>query len=174
MSVILALIGVVVGVAAVYFAVAPQRSIRRLGSVERFRRARRHLKRELGSLFERSLAEQQAFCFHSDLPVLTREGWIPSRPLPLESVLLHLRTDSGNDGLAAARSRVRGHLPRRDDGHRVGIYSEATGLYDRPQVWFDMCAYRLLEVLPREPGAEAVEGAIRLTFGLVRQPHFGS
>jgi len=93
-GVALAVVGVLAGVAAVYFAVAPQRSVKRLGSVDRFGVARRHLKRQVGSLFEESLAEQERFRHDRELPVLAREHWIPSRPLPLGSVLLVLRDTS--------------------------------------------------------------------------------
>ena len=45
--------GVFVGVVAVYLAVAPQRRVKRLASIGRFKRTRSYLKRQVGSLYER-------------------------------------------------------------------------------------------------------------------------
>ena len=150
-SAALAFAGVLIGVVAVYLAVAPQRRVKRLASIDTFRRTRSYLKRQIGSLYERSLAEQERFRFNKELPMLTRKHWIPSRPLPLDSVVLRLREPSVAVGLAEARRRVGRYLPRREDGGRLDTYSEAVGLYDRPQVWFDSCAYRLVDVVPAAP-----------------------
>lgn len=88
----LAVAGVLVGVVAVYLAVAPQRLVKRLRSIDRFLQGRRHLKRHIGQLFERSLMEQERFCFDKEIPMLTRKYWIPSKPLPLESICSALET----------------------------------------------------------------------------------
>jgi hypothetical protein len=81
---VLAVMGVAVAAVAAYLALGPHRSVRRLGSVEAFRRTRGHLKRQIGSLYERSLSEQERYRFDKELPVLTREHWIPPGPLPVK------------------------------------------------------------------------------------------
>src|SRR5262249_23705301 len=141
MTTALAFTGVLIGLAAVYLAVAPQRSVKRRASIDRFRRARSNLKLQIGSLYERSLAEQERFRHDKELPVLTREYWIPSQPLPLDAVLLQLREPPLTGDLAEARRKVGHYLPRRQEGGKLDTYSEAVSLYDRPQVWFDSCAY---------------------------------
>ena len=65
---------------------------KRLRSIDRFLQGRRHLKRHIGQLFERSLMEQERFGFDKEIPMLTRKYWIPSKPLPLESICSALET----------------------------------------------------------------------------------
>ena len=164
----LAIAGLLAGVAAVYFAVAPQRLVKKLRSIDRFLQGRRHLKREIGHLFARSLIEQEHFCSDTEIPLLTKERWIPSGPLPLDSISLRLRSISATEQVAEAKRKVRHYLPRRDSGGRVDTYSEAVGLFDQPEIWFDSCSYRLLEVnAGRTEGRMGGEG-IQLTFGLAR------
>jgi hypothetical protein len=164
----LSVAGVLVGIAAVYLAVAPQRLVKRRGSIDRFGRGRRHLKLHIGRLFQQSLLEQEQFRFDKEAPILTKEGWIPSRPLPLDAVLLQLRDTSEREDVAEARRRVRRYLPRRDGGGRVDTYSEAVGLFDRPGIWYNGCSYRLLEVVPRKPVAASSAEVLRLTLGMAR------
>ena len=163
----LAAIGIVVGAMAAYLAVAPQRSVKRLGSIERFRRTRGHMKRRIGDLYERTLFEQQRYRSDKELPILTCNHWIPREPLPLDEVQLLMDAADPGD-LRLARSKVRRHLPVGNDGKQAETYSDVVYLYDRPQVWFDSCAYRLMAVTPtvgpRQPG----EPSITLTFSTAR------
>jgi len=164
----LALAGVLIGLAAVYLAIAPQRRARTLGSIDAFRRTRSHLKRDVGSLYERSLAEQDGSRFYKELPILTREHWIPPQPLPSDAVELELRELTVTLDPAEARRRVSRYLPRRGNGSTVDSYSEAIGLYDRPQVWFNGGAYRLMDVVAQAATPGTGGTAFRLTFGPAR------
>jgi hypothetical protein len=135
--------------------------------VDKFERTRRHLKSKIGELVQRSLAEQEPFCADQELPVLSKEKWIPPGPMPLEQVSLRLRSAADAESLDEAKRRVRRLLPLARDRSGVESYSEAVGLYDRPKIWFDSCSYRLLEVRP-----DSYEGAdstgVRLTFAPAR------
>src|SRR5690242_6391495 len=102
----LAVAGVLVGVVAVYLAVAPQRFVKRLRSIDRFLQGRRHHKRNIGQLFVRSLMEQEDFCFDKEIPMLTKRHWIPSKPIPLESILLYLRNALATEEIANAKKKV--------------------------------------------------------------------
>jgi hypothetical protein len=86
----------------------------------------------------------------------------------LESVLLQLREVSGAEDVAEAKRRVRRYLPRRDGGGLVETYSEAVGLFDRPEIWFDSSSYRLLEVNAGEPSPASSREELKLTLGMSR------
>jgi len=85
-SATLAFAGVLVGVVAVYLALAPQRRVKRLASIDTFKRTRSYLKRQVGSLHERSLAEQERFRFDKELRKL-RSLSQPYSGVPLTRVL---------------------------------------------------------------------------------------
>lgn len=123
--------------------------------MEKFKATRRHLKGHVGELLEQAIAEQKSFLGHDDLALLTRPGWIPERPLPLEAVELRLREETASESLAPARARVRAELGEVDG------YSSAIELFDRPNIWFDSASYRLL-------GVKATPGGMRLEYTLAR------
>jgi hypothetical protein len=161
---LLVIVGLVIALLATYYAAAPHRSAKRLVSVDRFRATRRHLKAHIGELFEQAIAEQKESRADEDLALLTKPGWVPAEPLPLESVHLRLRDETTGESLAPARAKVRDALPRSEGGGEIESYSEAIGLFDRPNIWFDSCSYRLLNA---EITAEETSGML-LEFSLAR------
>jgi hypothetical protein len=162
-----AAVTVVAAIVAWRQAVEPRRRAARQGSVEQFQRIRRHLKLNIAELTTLSLGEHQRFRGDRELPVLTREHWIPSAPLPLDSVPLRLEPQADGDSTAEAAAKVRALLPFGRD--RLGdlSYSEAIGLYDPPAIWFDSASYRLLGcTAKRAPGGGANE--LELSFQVAR------
>jgi hypothetical protein len=123
--------------------------------VDNFKATRRHLKGRVGDLVEQAAAEQKDARAHDDLALLTKTGWIPGRPLPLDSVELRLREATAGESLDPARAQVRAGLPQ------VESYSEAIGRFDPPNIWFDSPSYRLMGVEPTADG-------VRLEFALAR------
>lgn len=162
----LSVAGVLVAVAAAYLALAPQRSARGEAGIERFRRTRRHLKGNIGALAVQAIGEQESLRAGQELPVLAPEDWIPSRPLPVQSISLKLHASALDEGLAKSRVHARRLLPT--GRHGVDSYSAAIGLYDQPKIWFDGRVYRLLDIQPdrREEGPRG--GGLELTFGVAR------
>ncbi|MEU9272662.1 hypothetical protein AB0E04_45845 [Streptomyces sp. NPDC048251] len=79
------------------------------------------------------------------IPLLTKEGWIPSRPLPLHQVLLEYVEDPGSEYLHRARAQLVHYWPTAA-GQSARRYSDAVQRYDRPRSFFDGTSYRLLGV----------------------------
>jgi hypothetical protein len=122
---LLVIVGLVIALLATYYAAAPHRSAKRLVSVDRFRATRRHLKAHIGELFEQAIAEQKESRADEDLALLTKPGWVPAEPLPLESVHLRLREETTGESLAPARAKVRDALPRGEGGGEIESYSNS-------------------------------------------------
>ncbi len=168
LGIVLAAAAVVAAFATWRLAVAPWRSATEEASAERFRSTRRHLKREICKLVPASLAEQDRFRADRELPVLTKEHWIPANPLPLELVSLRLDPAVDDESLTEAKERVRRLLPFHRDRHEIRSYSEAVGLYDRPAIWFNGPSYRLLKVCPAEQDQGCGRPGLELTFAAAR------
>uniref|UniRef100_UPI003F49450E hypothetical protein n=1 Tax=Nocardia suismassiliense TaxID=2077092 RepID=UPI003F49450E len=76
--------------------------------------------------------------------LLTKHEWVPSAPIPLGSVAIHLEsgpTIQYPSLLEAARAG----LPRRADGSQYSSYADAIGELAPPKVFENRTTYRLLE-----------------------------
>ncbi len=117
--------------------------------------------REVRSLMTRSRQElsHAAAGLYPDLPrvagtdLLTRPGWLPPAPLPLDDVRLEWSGDPPPPGtdLAPLASHV---LPWRAPGERFGTYAQAIAALDPPALFENRVCYRMLDanlVAPR-PG----------------------
>jgi hypothetical protein len=149
-------------------AIEPRRRAARQGSVEQFQRVRRHLKLNIAELIPQTIAEYERIRVDRELPVLTKEHWIPPAPLPLDSVSLRLEPHADDDGIAEARAKVRHLLPFGRDGLGDLSYSEAIGLYDPPAIWFDSASYRLLGARKADHAPDDSINEFQLTFQVAR------
>ena len=91
-----------------------------------------------------------------NLPVLAGPGWIPERPLPLDSVLLcpppSARLSQAPEGaFLQAITRTRSWWPSRPDGETTSTYAEAIASRDPPTTFENRWSYRLVEI---DAGAE--------------------
>ncbi len=124
-----------------------------------FAATREYLKARRGALAILAVANQQSFQSDGDIPLLTKPGWIPSRPLLLSDVVLRLRESSqeGERLLVEARSRLLPYWPLDENGQRPEKYSQAIVEYDKAARMEDRPSYRLTDVLfdkssPLTPG----------------------
>jgi hypothetical protein len=91
--------------------------------------------------------------------LLTRQGWIPEAPVPLENVgLTWCDTWPGAsvDGSEPESERVR---PLRADGGRYATYADAVDSLARPRLFEDRPCYRFLDLRP-------AGGRVDLGFGM--------
>ena len=156
--------GLAVAVLAAALAWSPQRLASRDRGVARFLRVRRHVRAHRADLTERCIERQAEHRADESLPVLTRPGWIPARPLPLAAVKLVLREALPQEQLHRARADLRRHWPREAGKGRLETYAAAVEALDRPGIWFNGPSYRLLEVTP--PSADRPDEGPRLTLAL--------
>lgn len=157
----LATLGVVVGVLgtaaailAVLLARGPHRDAQRSMTVGRFLDTRQHLKEHGPRLVELALVEHSGLLADREIPLLTRPGWIPPTPIPLDGVVLRRVGRQPPDRFDAALAKLRGYWPIRPSGERMERYHEAVATYDKPTNWFNGASYRLLEVATRERTVE--------------------
>jgi hypothetical protein len=121
-----------------------------------WRRTRGYLNVSRHRLTGLALAGFPAGWFAAGTSLLTRPGWIPDRPVPLDQVRLRWSpapAPARFDGAAPELSAVR---PLRDGQGAYPRYSEAVGDLARPGLFENRTCYRLLEVNPGGP---------ELTFG---------
>ena len=116
---------------------------------------RSHLVEHRHELGHAAAAEYPAMQKAFNTPLLTRDCWIPARPLPLEALALEFRPEK------AARRFVdpsAAPLPTRSDGSRYPSYSAAMAELAAPATFENRPTYRLL-------AAELTESTPTLTFG---------
>ena len=127
----------------------------------RFCRVREHLEDHVAELVEAAERMQEHLRYDAELPLLTRPGWIPLKPIPLSNVTLSLRKPGPDESLNRAHKRARRYWPRRSGG-RFESYSQAIGELAKPKLWFNGPSYRLLEV--RTPVDAVTEHGLGLVF----------
>ncbi|WP_369249296.1 zinc-binding dehydrogenase [Streptomyces sp. R41] len=86
-----AVAGLLVAIVAAALAWAPQRLASRDRGVDLFVRVRSHLKSRRAELSTAGADGQTEHRADPELVLLTRPGWIPPRPLPLDTVRMTLR-----------------------------------------------------------------------------------
>jgi hypothetical protein len=93
---------------------------------------------------------QAAVSLYGEIPrvdstvLLTRPGWVPSEPVPLEAVTVYPVADSGAQSSAAPLVDAATYLlPRLDGEHVAATYAEALAAIDRPRLLEDRPSYRL-------------------------------
>lgn len=107
-------------------------------SHDEFRRARRFRAEMRPRIAEFALALAERSRAH-DLPLLTKAGWIPAIPVPLERVTLTLDARPVAPSIKAKLSI----LPLEAPGRRYETYSDAITALDRPVLWFNGPSYLL-------------------------------
>jgi hypothetical protein len=125
-------------------------------SAEQFRRTRSAFRdrRKVARLIESALAlHEHSDVSDPDLPLLTRPGWIPARPLALDAVRLMLTDRPADDGLARARALAAQYWPV-VNGIPIRRYSGAVAELDPPEQFYDGRSYRLLDVVPSSDGID--------------------
>ncbi|MFJ2392289.1 hypothetical protein ACIOTI_06025 [Streptomyces sp. NPDC087843] len=162
----IAVVGLLVGIVAAGFAWAPQRQASREQGVAQFLRVRGHLKGHRAELSTACAEGQSEHRADAELVLLTRPGWVPARPLPLDAVRMTLRASRPDEQLDSCRADVARYWPHGPGAGRAESYSAAIEAYDRPGVWFNGPSYRLLDVT--SPPAEHPGGGLDLTFALGR------
>lgn len=167
LGIVMAAAGVVAGFATWRLALEPRRSAAREASVDRFLITRQCLKSNRADLIPLTLSEEEIFRVHPDLPVLTKEHWIPPTPLTLESVSLNLEANASNEDLYPSKELVRRLMSFGRDGFGAKSYSEAIELYDRPSLWFDSASYRLLDIRTSHD-EHGQESGLEFIFGMAR------
>jgi hypothetical protein len=128
-------------------------------SQERWRTGRRYLNEH-----RHELSQWAARNLHAGHPqvgstgLLTRAGWLPPAPIPLENVTLRWCETTppvSVDGTEPASAGVR---PLRGDGQPFATYAQALGELARPRLFEDRPCYRLLDLA-------VADGKAQLSFG---------
>ncbi|MFD7506017.1 hypothetical protein [Streptomyces sp. NPDC059850] len=141
-------VGLLVAIVAAALAWAPQRLASRERGTAQFTGARRHLKAERAQLTALCVARQAEHRADGELALLTRPGWVPDRPLPLDAVRMTLREARPRERPDVRRKELLRYWPRDTGGRRLESYAAAIEALDRPGVWFNGPSYRLLDVSP--------------------------
>jgi hypothetical protein len=80
-----------------------------------------------------------------DTVLLTRRGWLPHQPVPLDANTPQPVFDSAGMPATAELLEAASHLvPRGDDDHPVTTYAEAVAAIERPSLFEDRPTYRLM------------------------------
>lgn len=87
----------------------------------------------------------------SGLAAFTKPGWLPSRPLETDQIVLNLVPAPPPPRSDPLRALVR-YWPVSDTGRRYTRYHEAVSALDRPANWFNAASYRMVDVRPAENG----------------------
>ncbi|MFF2385414.1 hypothetical protein [Streptomyces sp. NPDC058108] len=161
-----AVAGLLVGIVAAGLAWAPRRQAGREQGIALFVRVRGHLKGHRAELSTACAEAQTAHRADRELVLLTRPGWIPDRPLPLDAVRMTLRESRPEEQLGSRRADLVRYWPQVPGARRAATYSAAIEAYDRPGVWFNGTSYRLLDVTP--PPAGLPRDGLDLAFALGR------
>lgn len=92
-------------------------------------------------------------------PFLAREGWMPRRPVPLESIRLRWRDEAVPFPVSGTEPEAHAVLPLRAPGRRYERYSSAIRYLAPPALFENRPSYRLLDV-------ELSDDSGRMEFGL--------
>lgn len=156
LNVVLTVAGLVLAAGAVYLAVPSWSEGRRakagLSRIDDFRQARRVLREEYGEIVAAARAAHPEWAADPDLEVLTRPGWVFTRPLDLDAVtttFVNQRDRAGAERAKAANPLV---WPPAPDGEQLRCYSRAIAVHDAPGLWWDSDVYRLVGVETRADG----------------------
>ena len=82
----------------------------------------------------------------ADTPLLSRQKWLPAKPLRLDSIDLQFTPDSPPTGLTGTDPATASVRPKRPDGSRYPTYSAAMADLAAPTVFENRSTYRLLDV----------------------------
>jgi len=130
-----------------------------------WRRERAYLQEYRYDLAAEAAAEYPADGRMAGTPLLTRPGWQPAEPVPLQDIALELSPSAPADGLPGVYGSGPAQevppdlapLPWRPDGTRYPRYSDALRALAAPAVFENRPTYRLTE-------AELTPGGSRLAF----------
>lgn len=114
-------------------------------------------------LITKSLEEQSGDIAVPGLPLLTRRGWIPRRPLPLDQVQLNYSAPRA-DTFDAAKRLLAPYWPA-VEGMRVPTYSAAVLQFAKPPMFFDAPSFRLLGLDPTASERTGRSTALQFTMG---------
>jgi hypothetical protein len=146
---VISLAGLGTGIIGIAFATATQAASRRSQALDKrksdFIRARDHLKHNRGALAKLAVAPVNAMQWDKSIPLLTRPGWIPDRPLALGELSLTISapTQAQLDALDLARSKVASYFPAGGRKQPNSTYSQAILEYDKATRMENQPCYRL-------------------------------
>ncbi|WP_107661175.1 transcriptional regulator [Nocardia suismassiliense] len=105
---------------------------------------RKYLRENRFELTAHAAAEFPGLLKVAGTPLLTRRGWIPSTPLPLDQVTIDLTPTAHRhfDDLEAAAQMG---LPTHEDGSPFSSYADTMSSLARPAVFADRTTYRLAD-----------------------------
>ncbi|GAA0381001.1 hypothetical protein GCM10010160_08720 [Acrocarpospora corrugata] len=112
--------------------------MREIRDAVEFKNIRRIMSANSADLIRASLALPRA---DPTIPLLTRPGWIPAAPIPLDDVPLEWRQHPDADRAEEARSWLTHYWPG-------STYSEMVRNLERPSHFFNGLSYRLVEADP--------------------------
>ncbi|MFC7266457.1 hypothetical protein [Streptomyces lutosisoli] len=129
----------------------------------RFRQLHGYVSQLVACLIAKALEEQSGDIAVPGLPLLTRRGWIPRRPLPLDQVQLNYSAPRA-DTFAAAKRLLAPYWPA-VEGMRVPTYSAAVHRFAKPPMFFNAPSFRLLSLDPTASDRAGRSTALQFTMG---------
>lgn len=115
------------------------------GSQRDWLRVRDHLQKHRYELGLAAADEYPNLLKVPQSPLLTRQQWLPSKPLRLDAIDLQFAPDRPFTGLTSAEQATASVRPHRSDGSRYPTYSAAMADLAAPAVFENRSTYRLLD-----------------------------
>ncbi|MFF1380965.1 hypothetical protein [Streptomyces sp. NPDC058308] len=125
---------------------------------DRFRQLHGYVGQLVTGLVGKSLEEHRDHLADPRVPLLTRRGWIPREPLPLDDVQLRYSAPRV-DRFDAAKRLLAPYWPT-VEGATVPTYSAAVDAYAKPSMFFNAPSFRLFGLDPSVP-----DTSLTLTMG---------
>ena len=144
MEIVLVIVGAVAALFGIYRGLIVWKKWRIERSVTQFRRTRTAVKENRAALRTLALKIGSAKSVHfhivDDVPLLVKEKWLPSKPVPLESIELEVEQDPGVK-ISLSRQKLPSYV-----GGKYKKYSDAVEELDKPTVFQDRDQYRLFQI----------------------------
>lgn len=115
------------------------------GSQRDWLRVRKHLQEHRYELGLAAAEEYPNVLKVADTPLLTRQEWLPAKPMRLDAIDLQFAPDSPLTGLTSTDPASASVRPQRADGSRYPTYSAAMADLAAPTVFDNRSTYRLLD-----------------------------
>lgn len=144
LALVIAVVAVSAGAFGIYRGIIAFRERTEKTSIAHFLRARKQVKdtREVLRRNASNLRRQGSahLTSNDEIPLLVRQSWLPSKPIPLENIELQFKPDPGvKIGLYPRK------LPRYG-GKKYTKYSDAITDLDKPKVFDNRSQYRLIQI----------------------------
>ncbi|MBE9572281.1 MAG: hypothetical protein IMF11_16765 [Proteobacteria bacterium] len=143
-TVVIAVVGLIAAGFGIYRGVAVLQERKKGASVAHFMDARKAVKENRETFrrtaFKSARKKSAHLIVDNEVPLLVRENWLPTEPIPLENVELQFKPDPGVKISLSTRK-----LPSYSGG-KYKKYSDAIADLDKPKVFEDRLQYRLIEI----------------------------